>query len=228
MGLSDGSYRSMPAFHQVDLAQTLIKAYYGSIDGYNYPTADDFETIYSVKYADEWSEAFLFGDWSRAAKKLSDYKGIRVEMEDDSYVGKLQVKVYGDKTGQKNNDGSDKYYEQYVQLASGSNITEATFDTSTLGSTFWGVTLQTQLGALTAKVKKATLIKADGSEFSLSVTSAWGCTVATESTPKTSGIHSVQINKANADDVIYNLQGQRIAKPQKGIYIQNGKKLIAK
>ena len=228
MGLSDGSYRSMPAFHQVDLAQTLIKAYYGSIDGYNYPTADDFETIYSVKYADEWSEAFLFGDWSRAAKKLSDYKGIRVEMEDDSYVGKLQVKVYGDKTGQKNNDGSDKYYEQYVQLASGSNITEATFDTSTLGSTFWGVTLQTQVGALTAKVKKATLIKADGSEFSLSVTSAWGCTVATESTPKTSGIHSVQINKANADDVIYNLQGQRIAKPQKGIYIQNGKKLIAK
>ena len=228
MGLSDGSARELPVFNQADIAKTIVKAYYGSIDGYNYPTADDFETIYSVKYADEWSEAFLFGDWSRAAKKLSDYKGFRVEMEDDSYVGKLQVKVYGDKTGQKNNDGSDKYYEQYVQLASGSNITEATFDTSTLGSTFWGVTLQTQVGALTAKVKKATLIKADGSEFSLSVTSAWGCTVATESTPKTSGIHSVQINKANADDVIYNLQGQRIAKPQKGIYIQNGKKLIAK
>ena len=134
--------------------------------------------------------------------------------------------MYGDKTGQKNNDGSDKYYEQYVQLASGSNITEATFDTSTLGSTFWGVTLQTQVGALTAKVKKATLIKADGSEFSLSVTSAWGCTVATESTPKTSGIHSVQINKANADDVIYNLQGQRVENPKKGIFIKAGKKVV--
>ena len=223
MGLSDGSYRTMPAFHQADLAQTLIKAYYGSTDGFKYPTADDFETVYTVKYADEWSEAFLFGDWNRTAVSLANYKGIRVEMDNDSYVGKLQVKIYGAKKA-----GSSDYNEQYVQLTSGSNITEAIFDTSILGSTFWGITLQTQVGATTATVKKATLIKADDSESSLSVTSAWGCTVATESTPKTSGIHSVQVNKANADDVIYNLQGQRITKPQKGIYIQNGKKLIAK
>lgn len=222
MGLSDGESRSMPSFNQADLAQTLIKAYYGSIDGYKYPTADDFETIYSVKYADEWSEAFLFGDWNRTAKKLADYKGVRVEMEDDSYAGKLQVKVYGEKKS-----GSSDYNEQYVQLASGSNTTEVTFDTSILGSTFWGITLQTQVGALTAKVKKATLIKADGSESSLTVTKAWGCEVSTESTPKTSGIRNVQFNKREASDAIYNLQGQRISKPRKGLYIQNGKKLIA-
>ena len=222
MGLSDGESRSMPSFNQADLAQTLIKAYYGSIDGYKYPTADDFETIYSVKYADEWSEAFLFGDWNRTAKKLADYKGVRVEMDNDSYAGKLQVKVYGEKKS-----GSSDYNEQYVQLASGSNTTEVTFDTSILGSTFWGITLQTQVGALTAKVKKATLIKADGSESSLTVTKAWGCEVSTESTPKTSGIRNVQFNKREASDAIYNLQGQRIAKPRKGLYIQNGKKLIA-
>lgn len=222
MGLSDGESRSMPSFNQADLAQTLIKAYYGSIDGYKYPTADDFETIYSVKYADEWSEAFLFGDWNRTAKKLADYKGVRVEMDNDSYAGKLQVKVYGEKKS-----GSSDYNEQYVQLASGSNTTEVTFDTSILGSTFWGITLQTQVGALTAKVKKATLIKADGSESSLTVTKAWGCEVSTESTPKTSGIRNVQFNKREASDAIYNLQGQRISKPRKGLYIQNGKKLIA-
>ena len=222
MGLSDGESRSMPSFNQADLAQTLIKAYYGSIDGYKYPTADDFETIYSVKYADEWSEAFLFGDWNRTAKKLADYKGVRVEMDNDSYAGKLQVKVYGEKKS-----GSSDYNEQYVQLASGSNTTEVTFDTSILGSTFWGITLQTQVGALTAKVKKATLIKADGSESSLTVTKAWGCEVSTESTPKTSGIRNVQFNKREASDAIYNLQGQRISKPRKGLYIQNGKKLMA-
>ena len=222
MGLSDGESRSMPSFNQADLAQTLIKAYYGSIDGYKYPTADDFETIYSVKYADEWSEAFLFGDWNRTAKKLADYKGVRVEMDNDSYAGKLQVKVYGEKKS-----GSSDYNEQYVQLASGSNTTEVTFDTSILGSTFWGITLQTQVGALTAKVKKATLIKADGSESSLTVTKAWGCEVSTESTPKTSGIRNVQFNKREASDAIYILQGQRISKPRKGLYIQNGKKLMA-
>nr|ACA61132.1 cellulase [uncultured microorganism] len=222
MGLSDLDYRNMPAFHQADLAQTLIKAYYGSIDGYKYPTSDDFETVYTVQYADEWSEAFLFGDWNRTAKKLADYKGVRVEMVDDSYSGKLQVKVYGDKKS-----GSSDYKEQYVPLATGSNTTEVTFDTSILGSTFWGVTLQTQIGAVTAKVKKATLIKADGTESALAISKAWGCEVSTESSPKTSGIRNVQLNKREASDAIYNLQGQRIAKPRKGLYIQNGKKLMA-
>ena len=44
--------------------------------------------------------------------------------------------------------------------------------------------------------------------------------------PETSGIHNATI-KREASDAIYNLQGQRIAKPRKGLYIQNGKKLMA-
>ena len=232
MGLSDGVFRSMPAFNQADLAQTLIKAYYGSIDGYKYPTSEDFETVYTINYNDQWSEAFLFGSWSRTPTKLSDYKGVRVEMEDDSYAGKLQIKVYGDKTGEKNTDGSDKFYEQYIPLATGSSTTTATFDTSILGSTFWGVTLQVGMdpfsGPLVAKVKSAKLIKADDSEVDIIISSAWGCTVSSETKPKTTAIQSIQFNDSDADDAIYNLQGQRIAKPQKGIYIQNGKKYIAK
>ena len=225
MGLSDGVYRSMPAFHQADLAQTLIKAYYGTIDGYKFPTSEDFETIYTINYTDQWSEAFLYGSWSRTATKLSDYKGVHVEMEDDSYAGKLQLKVYGDKDG-------DNYKEQYIPLATGSSTTTATFDTSILGSTFWGVTLQVGLdpfsGPLVAKVKSAKLIKADDTEVDVIISSAWGCTVTSETKPKTTAIQSIQINESDADDAIYNLQGQRIAKPHKGIYIQNGKKFIAK
>lgn len=180
MGLSDGSYRSLPVFNQADLAETLIKAYYGSTDGYKFPSASTTEIIYTVKYNQEWAEAFLYGDWNRTAVNLSNYKGIRVEMADDSYADKVQIKVYGDKTGEKNADGSDKFKEQYVPLASGSAITEVLFDTSILGSTFWGVTLQTSAGPLTAKVKKATLIKADGSEIALTPTVAWGCVVSSE------------------------------------------------
>ena len=226
MGLSDGESRSLPAFNQADLAQTLIKAYYGSADGYKFPTADDFQIMYTVKYTDEWSEAFLFGDWGRTAQKLSDYKGIRLEMDND-YSGKLQLKIYGDKTGEKNADGSDKYKEQYAGLTAGSNTTEVTFDTSILGSTFWGVTLQTLAGALTAKVKKATLIKADGSEVTLTVTKAWGCEVSSESSPS-SGIRSISATPNKGESQIYNLNGQRITTPRKGIYIQNGKKYVMK
>ena len=226
MGLSDGESRSLPAFNQADLAQTLIKAYYGSTDGYKFPTADDFQITYTVKYTDEWSEAFLFGDWGRTAQKLSDYKGIRLEMDND-YSGKLQLKIYGDKTGEKNADGSDKFKEQITGLTAGSNTTEVTFDTSILGSTFWGVTLQTLAGALTAKVKKATLIKADGSEVTLTVTKAWGCEVSSESSPS-SGIRSISATPNKGESQIYNLNGQRITTPRKGIYIQNGKKYVMK
>ena len=144
---------------------------------------------------------------------------------DDSYAEKVQIKIYGDKDG-KNEDGSDKFKEQLVQLASDSNVTEATFDTSLLGSTFWGITLQTISGATTAKVKKATLIKADDSEVALTVSKAWGCEVSTEEAP--SGINSISVMSDRGDGHIYNLAGQRVANPTKGIYIKNGKKFIIK
>ena len=224
MGLSDGPAREMPVFNQADLAETLVKAYYGSTSDYKYPSTEGIETTYIVKFIDSWSEAFLYGDWSRATKKVSDYKGFRLEMEDDSYADKVQIKVYGDKSGEKNDDGSDKYKEQMAQLASGTNTTTITFDASALGSTFWGVTLQTTSGPLTAKVKKAVLIKADDSETVSTVTKAWGCEVSSELTP--SGIHSVKAIQDRGDGVIYNLQGQRITTPRKGLYILNGKKYI--
>ena len=145
-------------------------------------------------------------------------------MEDDSYAGKLQIKVYGDKDG-------DNYKEQYIPLATGSSTTTATFDASILGSTFWGVTLQVDLdpfpGPLTAKVKSAKLIKADDSEVNIIISSAWGCTVTSETKPKTTNIKGV-INHQDENDAIYNLNGQRISNPRKGIYIQNGKKYVMK
>ena len=215
MGLSDGSSRSLPVFNQADLAETLIKAYYGSTAGFKFPSTSTTEIIYTVKYNDEWSEAFLFGDWNRTAVNLSAYKGIRLEMADDSYAGKLQIKVYGDLIS------GTTFKEQYIPLATGSAITEATFDPATLGSKFWGITLQTFTGAQTAKVKKATLIKADGSETALTVTAAWGCEVSSETVTGIRPIKSVQ-----TADAIYNLQGQRISEPAKGLYIKNGKKYV--
>lgn len=219
MGMADGSYRDMPAFHQADLAQTLIKAYYGSIDGYKYPTSEDFDITYDITYNDDWSEAFLFGSWDRTAVKLDGYKGIRVVM-DKAYGSKLQLKIYGDKKSGTN------YNEQYVPLSETSETTTAEFDTSVLGSTFWGVTLQTNSGATTATLKEAKLIKSDDTEVSVSATAAWGCTVEAKSTPKPTGIHAIKYVKSEDDGAIYNLQGQRVDNPKKGIFIKAGKKVV--
>ena len=228
MGLSDGVNRTLPAFNQADLAQTLIKAYYGSTDGYKFPTPDDLQTVYTVNYNRQWGELFLYGDWnSSATLKLSEYKGVRIDLDND-YSGKLQIKVYGDKDG-KNTDGSDKFKEQNIPLTAGSNTSTLDFDASVLGSTVLRITLQVLEGtALTAKVNDVKLIKNDGTEVSGAVSEGWGCSVTSESIPKTTAIQGIQLNESYGDGAIYNLQGQRIDKPQKGIYIQNGRKFIAK
>lgn len=228
MGLSDGTFRTLPAFHQADLAQTLIKAYYGSIDGYKYPTSDDFQTVYTINYNSQWGELFLYGGWSNTTSfKLSDYKSIRVELDND-YSDKLQIKVYGDIIG-KNDDGGDKHNEQYIPLTAGSTTSTLDFDATTLGSSVYRITLQALEGtALTAKLNNFKLIKTDGTEVSGSVSVGWGCTVSSESTPITTAIQHIQSGKSDADDAIYNLNGQRITNPRKGIYIQNGRKVVMK
>ena len=218
MGLSDGTYRTLPVFHQPDLAQTLIKAYYGSIDGYKYPTVDDFDIVYTINYADEWSEAFLYG--ASTPLKLSDYKGLRLELDKDSYNETLQVKLYG-----KANSGK----EDYIPVTG--TVTTVNFADSQdkIGDEISKITLQKTIkDPQTAKVLKATLIKADDSESNCDISVFWGCTVTSEATPKPTGIRAIPMNKVASDGAIYNLRGQRILKPQKGFYIQDGKTHIAK
>ena len=219
MGLSDGAYRSLPAFNQPDLAERIAKAYHGSDFAGTYPTENDFNISYLVEYEKDWAELFLYGNYnSVSALKLTEYKGLRIEM-DDNYGSKLQVKVYGDATG-------SSFKEAYYTLSANSKTTTVNFENAKTGSTVSRITLQTNVGATKAKINQVALIKSDNSEVKLSPTTAWGCTLSTESSP-VSGIQNIHYTPI-ADDRIYNLQGQQIAKPQRGIYIQNGKKFIAK
>jgi hypothetical protein len=227
MGLSDGAYRTLPAFNQPDIAETLIKAYYGSDYKGKFPTEKDYQIVYTVKYEQEWSELFLYGNWNSVTPlKLSEYKAVRVEMDETPKAGSLQVKIYGAADG-KNADGSDKFKEGNYALASDSKTTTVTFDSSQTGSVVSRLTLQTNTGAQTAKLCKAVLIKSDDSEVELTPTVAWGCTLTAESTPIT-GIRANRYVADSSDDRIYNLQGQRMTHPQKGIYIRNGKKYVMK
>ena len=219
MGLSDGAYRSLPAFNQPDLAERIAKAYHGSDFAGTYPTENDFNISYLVEYEKDWAELFLYGNYnSVSALKLTEYKGLRIEM-DDNYGSKLQVKVYGDATG-------SSFKEAYYTLSANSKTTTVNFENAKTGSTVSRITLQTNVGATKAKINQVALIKSDNSEVKLSPTTAWGCTLSTESTP-VSGIHELHYTP-QTNDRIYNLQGQQIAKPQRGIYIQNGKKYLAK
>ena len=210
MGLSDGLYRSMPAFNQADLAERIAKAYHGPSFQGIYPLPTSVEVDYVVKYTDNWQELNLY---SGSAISLSDYKGMRVEMEDDSYVGKLQIKIYGSTSGRDTSE----------ELTGAS--TTISFNASVTGSKTERITLQTKIGAQTAVLREAYLIKRDGTEEKTEISPFWGCTLTTQ--PRTTAILSPKVTTDSAAP-FYTLSGQRVTTPHKGLYIHNGKKVVMK
>lgn len=205
MGLSDGTNRSVPVFNQADLAEAIMKAYYGSSDGYKFPTREDLgTTVYDVSYTNQWSELNLYSN----SLSTSSYQGVELELAEAPTSGTLQFKVY-------KNDNTD--------MVQGITTANSTLKfTSNMGTTLKRITLQCCIPNLQITVKNVYLIKSDGTKLKKEVTPFWGCTVDEKI------ITGIQPAKANrpTDKRFYNLKGQQIVQPKHGIYIQNGKKYI--
>ncbi len=209
MGLSDGTARSFPAFNQADLVMTILQAYYGSNYNPRLLTEDDFEiTSYLVNYTQQWSELNL----SSNEISLSVYKAIRLELGETPNSGYYNIKVYGEKDGKEQSS------------AVSSQTTTLQFNRNTLGTKSRRITLQyMKTGNSTLNVKKAYLIKNDGTEIESRLSPFWGCTMEPQSSKKPSGIVTTTTN-TKKDGAIYNLSGQRVTNPVRGIYIKDGKK----
>lgn len=160
MGLSDGVARSFPYFNQPEEARAILKAYHG--DGYNpvIPTINDFECTYSVTYTSQWGELHL----SNRTINLDEYKGVYLLLESVPGEGELAVKIYGEEDGMT----------QYESV--GSNEVTVHFDRSQTGDVSTRITLQyMQTGTYSVDVKKAALIKSDGSFVTADISPFWGC-----------------------------------------------------
>ena len=209
MGLSDGSNRSLPVFNQPDLAEVMIKAYHGTTEGYTFPTRDDLGTIiYEVTFNSQWSELNL----CNGSFSTTTYPSIELELEENPAANAFQIKVYG---------GNGKEHVYGITSA----VTTMPFS-SVVGTTVSRITLQSCQAGNTATVKSVNLIKADGTKQKAEVSVFWGCTV-TETVE--SGIEPVCSSERTVQGAhLYNLSGQRVLSPAKGIYIQGGKKFIRK
>ena len=209
MGLSDGTARSFPAFNQADLVLAILQAYYGSNYNPRLLTEDDFEiTSYLVNYTQQWSELNL----SSNEISLSVYKAIRLELGETPNSGYYNIKVYGEKDGKEQSS------------AVSSQTTTLQFNRNTLGTKSRRITLQyMKTGNSTLNVKKAYLIRNDGTEIESRLSPFWGCTMEPQSSKKPSGIVTTTTN-TKKDGAIYNLSGQRVTNPVRGIYIKDGKK----
>lgn len=212
MGLSDRIYRSEPAFNQADLAETLIKAYYGSSDNYKFPTHDSSKG--TVAFEGEKTLEWGVGITVPASMLKEVGKQVEVEL---SY--KLDFTDYDDIQFMYNKGGWQK-------IPSGLSMDGQAFDGADFGpSGAYGIS---------SGDSKTSVLTFDESAFELVASNdliiqGHGVimTKVVVQSPGTSGISNAIIDK-NSDNAIFNLAGQRVANPTKGIYIQNGKKIVIK
>lgn len=211
MGITDGASRLFPAFHQADLAKTILQAYYGNDYNPTLPERSDYPNTYisaTVKFNQQWAEFNL----CTTPITATEYSSIELELDEAPASGFLMFKVYC---------SSDKTKD----------ITTAT--TKMNFSSTWGaisrITLQCKKASGTVRVKSIKLIKKDGTKVPCDPSVFWGCTMSDVSlTDTASGISNVKLDTDKGDGYIYDLSGRRLQQPAKGINIRNGKKFYTK
>lgn len=205
MGLSESLYRLIPVFNQPDLVLTMLRAYHGAAYDPILPTLDnvgDFSVTCTVNYTQQWSELNLYARTINA----SDYTALQLQLDEQPATGSLQFKVYAGK-------------EHHQDITSRNNTLSFTTDMGTISR----ITMQWKKNtAGTVKISNAYLIKKDGSKVPCEPSVFWGCSMSDFDI--TTSIHTPTLHRTGGKK--YNLNGQQIRFPQKGIYITNGKKVI--
>lgn len=207
MGLTDGVARTYPAFTQPDLALAMLKAYHGDSYNPNLPDAKNFDggiTSASVNFTNQYGEATIY----KGTIDKTVYKGIKVKLEENPASGSLSFKVYA------NSESTKAITTKTAQLAfanyTGIQKINLQWNKADNGS---------------IKVQSVSLIKQDNTTESCTLAVDWGCYLSDFN--YATGIESVTIAPVRPDDgIIYNLNGQPVTSPQRGIYIRNGKKFV--
>ena len=162
MGITDGVARQVPAFSEPECAKAMLQAFHGTDFQPELPTMDAVNFSYAVTYQQQWSEVHLCSE----NISLDEYKGVKVELDGAPENGSLSIKIYGETEG----------VEQYTSMTS--DCLEVTFDSSKLGNKVRRVTLQCSLDTeYCITIKRAVLIRKDGTEEIQCPTSFWGCDV---------------------------------------------------
>jgi len=213
MGLTDGASRMFPAFHQADLAKTILQAYHGSDYNPTLPERSDYPNTYissTVNYYQQWAEFNL----CTTPITATEYSSIELELDEAPASGLLMFKVY-----LSSGDTKEK------------QITSATtkYNFSTTWGTISRITLQCKKASGTVRVKSIKLIKKDGTKVPCDPSVYWGCTMSDVSLNNTeTGISNVKLDTDKGDGYIYDLSGRRLQQPAKGINIRNGKKFYTR
>ena len=154
MGLSHKDYRSMPAFNQADLAETMLKAWYGNDYEPLLLTPDDYRKTYQANFNNIWGELQLVYD---ANGLTTDYSGIEVEFEDISQIagGMLSFRMY-----YHTDNSSSLNYQNITNTLHTINFDATGMSPICRATIVW----RTSGRACSVKIKRAQLIKRDGTK----------------------------------------------------------------
>ena len=203
MGLSDGAFRSQPLFSQPDLAETIVKAYYGNTDLYKYPKAEsgvDF-LCFDGEKALSWGDGIsinsaIFKVFDKSVNlaltyTITENSGTDIQLYYGDWSDKLTYYVDGKSYNADYNPSGSKGTSQTATIT----FSESVYNTIK---------------------QKGLIIHGTGVTITKAIMKSG-----------TTGIKATTYTLSEHQP-IYNLHGQQISKPKKGIYIQNGKKHIAK
>lgn len=168
MGLSDGVSRTFPCFNQPEYARAILKAYHGDAHQPVLPVIDDFDCTYYVTYTSQWAELHL----SNSTISLDEYSAVYLMLDSVPASGKLAIKVYGEGDKVDYNHFSEK--EVTIPL-----------DRTKVGDISTRITLQyMQSGTYSISVKRAALIRKDGTYVTTNLSPFWGCEMELTAVPK--------------------------------------------
>lgn len=203
MGLSDGIFRISPVFNQPDLVQTIIKAYYGSTGSFKYPTIADVGSLKCLQ--DEMTIAW--------GKGLTIGKDAFSAFEKDI---KLELSFRVTSNSGQNIQFNDGNWTTFPNVMIDGVVKGGTYNPQGTVGTTYNITVTFSQSVYNTLCQKGMIIQ--GSNVTLTKAELKGTIT---------GITPLKITRPK-DNAFYNLQGQQVTNPHKGIFIQNGKKYIIK
>lgn len=204
MGLSDGAYRSQPAFNQPDVAEAIVRAYHGNTDSFKYPTIESdggSMTCFEGEKALGWGNGISINNTSFATFDKSVQLVLSYTVTDNS-VSDLQF-FYGDWSEKPAFDIEGQTYDGDYNPGGDNGVAHTT--TFTFSEPVFNKLTQ-----------KGLIIHGDGITLTQAVLQS-GST----------GINTIMATRPT-NQRIYYLNGQQATNPRRGIFIQNGKKFILK
>ena len=204
MGLSDGAYRAQPVFNQPDIAEAIVKTYYGSADGFKYPTIENAGgtmTCFEGEKALGWGNGIAINNSMFAAFGQSVQLVLSYTVTNDSGAD-IQF-YYGDWSEKLTFTVDGKTYNEDYNPDGGNGTTQTTV-----------VTFDEPV--YTALTQKGLMIH--GSSVTMTkIVLQKGAT----------GVRSI-VATLSADNCTYDLKGHQVTIPRRGIFIQNSKKFVVK